>query len=237
MIIMVEEKKILKDSENEEIKEEKIEIKEEKMIEENDYNKENTEEGESKKEGEVEEGEQLEEVETEAVNSDEEETETVRSEEKIIGKETKELEKKVAELEAEKEKYYDQLLRLQADFINFRKRVSKEKERISFVAKTELIAELLPVVDNFERALSSAGADDDFKKGIDLIYRQLLKFLENQGVEVIPTVGEYFDHNLHEAMMQVEDADYESGMIIEELQKGYILDDKVIRPAMVKVAK
>lgn len=147
------------------------------------------------------------------------------------------LEKEIEKLKVEKENYYNKLQRLQADFINFRKRVSKEKNNLSINTKVELINNLLPVVDNFERALATATTDDNFKEGIDMIYRQFMTFLDKEGVEVISTVGNPFDHNLHEAIMQVEDSEYESGIVVEELQKGYRLGDKVIRPAMVKVAQ
>jgi len=147
------------------------------------------------------------------------------------------LKEKIEGLEEEKSSLLYQVQRLQADFINFRKRVNKEKETLNTEIKSELIGALLPVIDNFERALASHEGDDDFYKGVEMIYRQLTLFLEKQEVEVIPAVGEPFDHNFHEAVMQVEDNEHESGVIIEELQKGYKLHEKVIRPSMVKVAK
>lgn len=147
------------------------------------------------------------------------------------------LKEKIQSLESEIEDYNNRFQRLQADFINYRKRVDREQARIRLHTISEIITEILPVIDNFERALNSAdGSNDEFKKGVEMIYRQLVKVLEKEGVEVIPTVGEVFDHNRHEALMQVEEDKKESGIILEELQKGYILDGKVIRPAMVKVA-
>ncbi|ACL70031.1 nucleotide exchange factor GrpE [Halothermothrix orenii] len=156
---------------------------------------------------------------------------------KHLKERVKELETEVDELTEEKNNIFNKLQRLQADFINYRKRTNKEKGKIGIRAKIELIEKILPVVDNFERALNSAPDEDEFKQGVDMIYRQLMDTLKKEGVEVIPAVGEPFDHNLHEAIMQVEDSKYESGTVVEELQKGYILEDKVIRPAMVKVAK
>jgi molecular chaperone GrpE len=181
-------------------------------------------------------------VETEdMIEEDVIEEETVKEEEEeeevVVEEDLDQLKKKIYELEAEKEKYHDQLLRLQADFINYRKRVNRDQQKVNLMTKASLLEGFLPVVDNFERALTAAEIEDDFKKGVEMIYRQLKSFLEAQGVGVIPTVGEHFDHNLHDAMLQVEDEEYETGIIIEELQKGYILEGKVIRPAMVKVAQ
>lgn len=172
-------------------------------------------------------------------SKDSPEGEELESEEKIDESEEEidALKDRIQELEQEKEETYNRLIRLQADFDNYRKRVFREKELISFNTKIHLFDELLPVIDNFERALASFKNDDEYKKGVEMIYRQLLKMLDNQGVKSIPTVGETFDHNLHEAVMQVEDSDQESGTILEELQKGYMLEDRVIRPAMVKVAQ
>lgn len=153
-----------------------------------------------------------------------------------VSKELAELTEKMKELEEENNCNFSKLQRLQADFINFRNRSSKEREKIRFLTIKEIMAGLLPIIDNFERALTSHQEENELKKGVDMIYRQLMKFLEKLGVEVIPTVGQPFDHNLHEALMQEEDEQYESGMIIEELEKGYILNDNVIRPAKVKVA-
>ncbi len=158
--------------------------------------------------------------------------ENTELQEKIAG-----LEEKIAGLEEEKSSLLYQVQRLQADFTNYRKRVSKEKEALNTDIKSELIGELFPIIDNFERALVSHDGSDDFYKGVEMIYRQLTSFLEKQGIEVIPAVGEHFDHNFHEAVLQVEDEEHESGIIIEELQKGYILNERVIRPSMVKVAK
>lgn len=147
------------------------------------------------------------------------------------------LEEIIIRLEEEKESSINSLQRMKADFSNYRKRTDKEMGKVQSTTVVELIRELLPVIDNFERALDHDESDNDFRKGVDMIYRQFLTFLEKQGVEVIAAVGEDFDHNYHHAVMQVESEDYESGVVIEELQKGYILGDIVIRPAMVKVVE
>ncbi len=191
--------------------------------------------GENLTAGEVNDVQEPQDLNEESENTDQkppgEEGERDKPEARII-----ELQDQVERLEAEKEGYINRLQRLQADFANYKKRVAKEKSNLNIKVKIELIAELLPVIDNFERALATAETSD-FKQGVDMIYRQIMDMLKNEGVEVIPTTGEPFDHNLHEAIMQVEDSEYESGIIVEELQKGYILDGKAIRPAMVKVAQ
>lgn len=149
-----------------------------------------------------------------------------------------ELEKKLAEKEQEKEDLNNRLLRLQADFSNYRKRNEKEFAKLKSTIVAGLIEELLPVLDNFDRALAQEGSGEDFRKGIEMIHRQLMDFLEKQGVENIEAVGKEFDHNYHNAVQQVETDEYESGIVVEELLKGYILNnDIVIRPSMVKVAK
>lgn len=141
-------------------------------------------------------------------------------------------------LEKEKNDLYEKMLRVQAEYDNFRKRTQKEKEADRKYRSQSLIAELLPVVDNFERALNTEVQDDSTKsfiEGMEMIYRQFNQALLNEGVEVIETVGTEFDPNYHQAVMQVEDDQFDSNIVVEELQKGYKLKDRVIRPAMVKV--
>ena len=128
----------------------------------------------------------------------------------------------------------DRLKRLQADFDNFRRRTRQEKEEISAVVVQNLIKDLLPLVDNFERALAAA-EDTPFKDGIQMIAKQLLESLEKNGLEKINAVGEKFDPNYHEAIMRVADDTKEEDVITEELQKGYSVRGRVIRPTMVKV--
>ncbi|WP_425440914.1 nucleotide exchange factor GrpE [Sediminibacillus halophilus] len=141
-------------------------------------------------------------------------------------------------IKKEKEDVYQRLLRLQAEYDNFRKRTQKEKEADLKYKSQSLVSELLPVVDNFERALDTVPEDESaagFVDGIKMVYRQLRDALEKEGVEEIKTEGETFDPNIHQAVMQVEDDQYESNVVVQELQKGYLLKDRVIRPAMVKV--
>ena len=147
------------------------------------------------------------------------------------------LEEELSSLEEEKNKYYNKLQRLQADFVNYRNRTKKEKKSLELESKIELVNEILPIIDNFERALSAEGEENDLRTGVEMIYKQLMNNLKSQGLKKIATVGEEFDHKYHEAIMQVEDCEEESGIIVEEMQTGYLIEDKVIRPAMVKVAK
>lgn len=130
-------------------------------------------------------------------------------------------------------------LRVQADFDNFRRRTMKEKEELAQYATAKLVTELLPVMDNFERALATAPATPEFEaftKGVNMIFRQLEGVLKNEGLVAMETVEQPFNPEYHQAIMQVESEDHEEGIITEEVQKGYLLKDKVIRPAMVKVS-
>lgn len=130
-------------------------------------------------------------------------------------------------------------LRVQADYDNFRRRTQKEKEELAQYATSKLVTELLPVLDNFERALatSPAGSDSEaFAKGVNMIFRQLDGVLKTQGLAAMETVGQPFNPEYHQAIMQVESEEHEEGIVTEEVQKGYLLKDKVLRPAMVKVS-
>ncbi len=141
-------------------------------------------------------------------------------------------------LQREKDEVYQRLLRVQAEYDNFRRRTQKEKEADRKYRSQSLITDLLPIVDNFERAIQAEvnnEAAKQFVDGIKMVYRQLNDALEKEGVEVIATVGETFDPHLHQGVVQVEDDQYESNVVVEELQKGYKLKDRIIRPAMVKV--
>ncbi|MGG1552664.1 nucleotide exchange factor GrpE [Paenibacillus ferrarius] len=137
------------------------------------------------------------------------------------------------------EENYQRMLRVQADFDNFRRRARAEKEDFAKYASLKLIEQLLPIVDNFERALSSSKENKDFDalaKGLDMTYRGIDQLLTAEGLKPIESVGQPFNPEFHQAVMQVESEDHEEGIVVEELQKGYILKDKVIRPAMVKVS-
>lgn len=144
-----------------------------------------------------------------------------------------------AELEKQAEDAQQRYLRAQADFDNFRRRTMKEKEELAQYASMKLIEGLLPVVDNFERAIAASGTNNDFEslaKGVDMIFRQLSQTLDAEGLKPINAVGEPFNPEFHQAIMQVESDEYEEGIVVEEVQKGYMLKEKVLRPSMVKVS-
>jgi len=138
------------------------------------------------------------------------------------------------------DEYLRRLQRLQADFDNYRKRVQREKDQLREYATEELMLNLLPVIDNLERAIAletTNGQQNNILEGIRMIYRQLIGTLENAGLVCIDALGKPFDPELHEAVMRVETDEYPENTVVEELQKGYRLHKKVIRPAMVKVAQ
>lgn len=146
------------------------------------------------------------------------------------------LQKKVETLAAALQEKDNRLKRLQADFENFRRRTSKEREEIGNVVTQELLKSLLPIVDNFDRAMATEQQDGKaFQKGVEMIYTQLGETLKNAGLEPIETEGQKFDPNFHQAVMRVENPDLDDDTIGQELQKGYIVKGKVIRPSMVQV--
>jgi len=143
------------------------------------------------------------------------------------------------EAKKQAEEHYQRLLRTQADFDNFRRRTQKEKEDQAKYASLKVIEQLLPVVDNFDRALSASKENKDYDalaKGIDMIFRQLEQVLTAEGLKPMEVVGQPFNPEFHQAIMQVESEEHEEGIVVEEIQKGYMLKDKVLRPAMVKVS-
>lgn len=145
-------------------------------------------------------------------------------------------ENELEQLREQLEQMNDKLLRTLAEYDNYRKRSVKERESIYPEAKCDVVAKVLPVLDNFERALSAQCRDPEFKKGVEMIFQSLTGALASVGVEEIPCEGESFDPNVHNAVMHVEDDSLGENVIAEVLQKGYRLGDRVIRHAMVKVA-
>ena len=133
-------------------------------------------------------------------------------------------------------KLNDRYLRTLADFENFRKRTDREKEDFRKYALANTLRELLPVLDNVDRALDHAEEGDDFHKGVLLIYKQLWDVLQKAGVKTIDDTGVKFDPNIHEAVMREENPDVPSQTVTAVLQKGYWLHDRLLRPALVKVA-
>ncbi len=137
------------------------------------------------------------------------------------------------------EELNDRLRRTMAEFDNFRKRTEKEKSAMYEIGAKSIVERILPVIDNFERGLSAPPADESakaFVDGMDMIYKQLLKTLEESGVKAIEAVGQEFDPNFHNAVMHVEDESVGENVIVEEFQKGYLYRDSVVRHSMVKVA-
>lgn len=149
------------------------------------------------------------------------------------------LRKKIETLTDENERLMDRLMRLQAEYENYKRRTEKERMDERKYEAENLAKELLPVLDNFERALLTEVSEENksFLEGMEMIYKQLNDALASQGIKPIETKDQMFDPNYHHAVMQTEDENYESNMIVEELQKGYLLKDKVLRAAMVKVNK
>ena len=135
-------------------------------------------------------------------------------------------------LAAEKDKY----TRLYAEYENYRKRSSKEREALYAQVKSDTVAGFLPVYDNLERALKAGCTDETFLKGVEMTMKQLQTVFENLGIHPIDAVGKPFDANLHNAVMHIDDEKYGENEVVEEFQKGFMLGDKVIRFSMVKVA-
>ncbi len=147
-----------------------------------------------------------------------------------------ELSGRVQQLENELQEKDAQMLRLRADFDNFRRRSQKEREELGDVVIQGIITDLLPLLDNFERALSAEVSDlDSFRTGVSMIYKQMQELLAKNGLEPIETEGRKFDPNFHQAVMRVQDPEKEDDMIEQELQRGYMVKGRVVRPSMVQV--
>lgn len=147
-------------------------------------------------------------------------------------------EPEVHPLEIELNELKERLARVRADYENFRRRTKEEKEAQAKYRAQGFIEKLLPALDNFERALLVEPKNEEaiqLLQGMEMVYRQVEEALKQEGVEPIPTEGELFDPHLHQAVMQVSEEGYEPNQIVEELQKGYKLKDRVIRHSMVKV--
>ncbi|WP_251026682.1 MULTISPECIES: nucleotide exchange factor GrpE [unclassified Bacillus (in: firmicutes)] len=174
--------------------------------------------------------------------TDEKTVETVFEEdgttEKVDVLQVDEKEQEIQLLKAKLEESDNRYLRLQADFDNFRRRTRLDLEASQKYRAQKLITDLLPAIDNFERAMKVEADNEQTKtllQGMDMVYRSLLDALKIEGVEPIESVGKEFDPHQHQAVMQGEDENYGSNIVTDEFQKGYMLKDRVIRPAMVKV--
>ncbi|MEG0259313.1 MAG: nucleotide exchange factor GrpE [Lysinibacillus sp.] len=164
--------------------------------------------------------------------------------EEVVTEETVELtieeqyEVKLAELQAKLDDEENRHLRLRADFDNLRRRSQLDREAAEKYRAQSILTNLLPVLDNFERALQVEATSEEAAsiiKGIEMVYSSLVEATANEGLQVIKADGEAFDPNFHQAVMQEQDSEKEAGVVVRELQKGYILKDRVLRPTMVSV--
>ncbi len=145
----------------------------------------------------------------------------------------------LAAIQRDRDTYKDQFLRAVADFENYRKRIERERRELSEYAAADVLRELLPIIDNFERALQApAGGDvEAFRRGAELIHKQMLDLLRKRGVTPIDALGADFDPNVHQAVIHEPSEQHREGEVMDELQRGYKLGDRLLRPTMVKVAK
>ncbi|WP_036728549.1 nucleotide exchange factor GrpE [Peptoniphilus mikwangii] len=146
-------------------------------------------------------------------------------------------EEDIDEIDSEVNLIKDQFLRLQADFANYKRRTEVERKEYIELGTKKVMLELIQIVDNFERAIESKGEKDTFFDGVELIYKQLMELLEKNGVTEMNSLNEKFDPNLHHAVLIEQKDGIEEGIVIEVLQKGYMIGEKVLRSAMVKVSK
>lgn len=182
----------------------------------------------------------MEEVKNQEAKEVQEKTEEAMVEEhKQEEEDLEKLKEELEQLKKEKEELFDKYLRLHAEFENFRKRTQREIERFKEIANEAIIKEILPVIDNFERAIESVKENNNlesFAEGVKLIHKQLKEVLKKFGVEEIDAVGKEFDPNVHEAIMQVEHEEKDN-VVIQEVQKGYKLRGKLLRPSKVIVSR
>jgi molecular chaperone GrpE len=142
-------------------------------------------------------------------------------------------------LRQEKEALHDRLLRTAAEFDNYRKRIDRERRDLSEAVAADVLADLLPIIDDLERALQSpaGGEADAYRRGVELIHKQMMDLLRKRGVTPIEAVGADFDPNYHQAVVHEASPEHREGEVTEVLRSGYMLGDRLLRPAMVKVAK
>jgi len=176
-----------------------------------------------------------EDVQAETTTEEVEQTEVLEEVELSI---EEQYEAKLAELQAKLADEENRHLRLRADFDNMRRRNQLDREAAEKYRAQSLLSDLLPVLDNFERALQVETTSEETAsiiKGIEMVYRSLIEATEKEGLQVIKAEGEQFDPTIHQAVMQEQDSEKETGIVLRELQKGYILKDRVLRPTMVSV--
>ena len=171
-----------------------------------------------------------------AEGSEEEAPEEAAAADAAMQEEIEALKGQVDGLNKDLQEKKDRLLRLQADFDNFRRRSAKEREEISAVVTQNFCKDMLPLLDNFERAMAAETKDvEAFQKVVEMIFTQFQEILKKNGLEHIEAIGQKFDPNFHQAVMRVEDPDKEDDTVAQELQKGYMVKGRVIRPSMVQV--
>jgi molecular chaperone GrpE len=143
------------------------------------------------------------------------------------------------DIRRERDDYHDRLLRKTAEFDNYRKRIERERREQADHAVVNILQDLLLIVDDFDRALTvdGGGERDAYRKGVELIYQKLSDLLRKRGVKAFDSLGADFDPNIHQAVVHESSPDHREGQIIGEMQKGYMMGDRLLRPAMVKVAK
>jgi molecular chaperone GrpE len=141
------------------------------------------------------------------------------------------------DLRRERDALQERLLRTAAEFDNFRKRVDRERRDLAEYTAADVVSEFLPIIDNLERALQAAAVDDPLRKGVELTHKQMLDLLRKRGVKPIEAQGADFDPNFHQAVIHEVSGEHREGEVMQELQRGYLLGDRLLRPAMVKVAK
>ncbi|MCM3358419.1 nucleotide exchange factor GrpE [Psychrobacillus sp. MER TA 171] len=166
--------------------------------------------------------------------------EAIETKEADVSEEATEVEEvdELTLLKQQLEEEQDRTVRLRADFENYKRRVQKDKEADYKYRAQSLLSDLLPVLDNLERALAVEATSEEaisLTKGVDMVYRSLVAAVEKEGLESVESEGKPFDPNLHHAVMQEKDESQDSGIVLQELQKGYKLKDRILRPAMVKV--
>ena len=181
-------------------------------------------------------GKNDEEILNEDVNIDEEVTDSEDVENLDKDEYIAKLNNDLLEQKKRSDEYFDHLKRNMAEFDNFKKRMQKEKESMYSTIVADFVSELLPVMDNFEKAVDAETKDESYKNGMKMIYSQIDDLLKKAGVEEIEALGKEFDPNYHEAVMHIEDDKYKEKEIVEVFRKGYKLGDKVIRHTMVKEA-
>lgn len=160
------------------------------------------------------------------------------TEEAVELTEEQKLQAEIDELKAKLEEEENRYLRLRADFDNQRRRAVQDRQAAEKYRAQALLTELLPVLDNFERAMQVEVSSEDAQalyKGVEMVYKTLIAATEQEGLSIIPAVGAEFDPNVHQAVMQESDPEQASGIVLKELQKGYQLKDRVLRPSMVSV--